>query len=144
MFFRIIFLIVAFLFISIATASASTYAEEASSLRKVLRIDRTIRTSTGDVLREQRNRARLLMTTSTRIGNIWDTWNLVPTTDHTLDYTLTLQKYRLSCEIAAMKAIYTALGYKKTEDQIIATLPLHNKPYNTIDGTWGDPDLEFV
>ena len=144
MFFRIIFLIVAFLFISITTASASTYTEEVSSLRKVLRIDRTIRTSTGDVLREQRNRARLLMTTSTRIGNIWDTWNLVPTTDHTLDYTLTLQKYRLSCEIAAMKAIYTALGYKKTEDQIILTLPLHNKPYNTIDGTWGDPDLEFV
>ena len=43
-----------------------------------------------------------------------------------------------------MKAIYIALGYKKTEDQIIQTLPLHNKPYNTIDGTWGDPDLEFV
>ncbi len=144
MFFRIIFLIVAFLFITINTASASTYTEEVSSLRKVLRIDRTIRSSTGDILREQKARARLLISTSARIGNIWDTWNLVPTTDKTLSYTLTLQQYALSCEIAAMKSIYWALGYPRTEEQIIRTLPFHNKPYNTADGTWGDPDIEFV
>jgi hypothetical protein len=106
MFFRIIFLIVAFLFISITTLSASTYTEEVSALRKVLRIDRTIRTSTGDILREQRNRARLLMSTSANIGTIWNTWNLVPTIDKTLSYTLTLQQYALSCEIAAMKSVY--------------------------------------
>jgi hypothetical protein len=99
-------LVVTLLFVTIPTVSASIFAEESASLKRALRIDRILRTSTGDILREQQIRARLLMSTSVSIEHIWKTWNLVPTTDTTLSYTLTLQKYALSCEIAAMKAVF--------------------------------------
>jgi len=70
------------------------------------------------------------------LSNLIETWNYIPTTDKTLQYNLTLQKYSLSCEIAAMRTVYRAIGHKRTEDQIIATLPFYNKPYDETTGIW--------
>jgi len=113
-------------------------------LKRILRLDETIRTSTGKTLTQKKNRATILKNHQKSLENLIETWNYIPTTDRTLNYTLTLQKYKLSCEIAAMKAIYEALGHKRTEDQIIATLPFYNKPYDETTGIWWDPDKEFV
>jgi Peptidase_C39 like family len=125
-----------------------TYADEridaAWWLGRILKLDHTIRTSTGKTLTQKKQRGIILKNNQRSIANLIETWNYIPTTDRTLDYTLTLQKYKLSCEIAAMKAVYGALGYARTEDQIIATLPFHNKPFNESTGTWWDPDKEFV
>jgi uncharacterized protein YvpB len=113
-------------------------------LDRILKLDHTIRTSTGKALIQKQNHATILKNHQKSLSNLIETLNYIPTTDKTLDYTLTLQKYSLSCEIAAMRAVYRALGYKRTEDQIITTLPFYNKPYDETTGIWWDPDKEFV
>jgi hypothetical protein len=43
-----------------------------------------------------------------------------------------------------MKTVFTALGYPRSEDDIIATLPHHDSPMDLVTGIWWDPDKEFV
>jgi hypothetical protein len=57
------------------------------------------------------------------IATLQRTWNLTPTYDATLRYTPYLQKYNLSCEIAALSMVLSALGYPQSEDSLIADLP---------------------
>ena len=87
-------------------ANALSLEDNAWALSRVIRIDKDIREDTENTLLNKKRRAALLIETSKNIGNLMNTWNLVPTRDKTLDYTLTLQKYKLSCEIAAMKAVF--------------------------------------
>lgn len=145
MFLRISLLFVLLVVLVTPTTYAAVNIEDSAwILNRVLRHDTVIRTNTWDTLHEKRRRGELLTLGSQNIANLLTTWNLIPTTDKTLEYTLTLQKYKLSCEIAAMKAIFGALWYPRTEDQIISTLPHHNKPMDTRNGIWWDPDNEFV
>lgn len=131
-----IFIISLGLFLPLSQIHADEQFDAAWGLKRILRLDETIRTSTGKTLDYKKKRATIIKNNQKSLSNLIETWNYIPTTDRTLDYTLTLQKYKLSCEIAAMKAIYGALGYKRTEDQIIATLPFHNEPFNEANGTW--------
>gem|GEM_PF-5832345 len=57
------------------------------------------------------------------LPNILITWNLKPTLDTTLLYKLELQKYKLSCEISALKTVFTRYGISITEDSIFEKLP---------------------
>ena len=99
-----------FILIGLLLPFSYTHADEqfdaAWGLKRILRLDETIRTSTGKTLAQKKNRATILKNHQTSIANLIETWNYIPTTDKTLEYRLTLQKYKLSCEIAAMKAIY--------------------------------------
>ena len=123
---------------------ADEYTNTASWLKRLLRLDQSIRASTSSSIDKKQKRATIIKNNIEDIENLVHTWNYVPTTDKTLSYTLTLQKYKLSCEIAAMKAIYGGLRYPRSEDEIIKTLPVHNAPYDKVNGTWWDPDKEFV
>lgn len=136
-------------FLGFFAATYVAYGQEsltdtAWSLKRVLWIDAAIRTGSGNMIDMKKKRAELLYRSEINIKNIFETWNYIPTTDRTTGYTLTLQKYRLSCEIAAMKSVFWALGYPRTEDEIIHTLPHHNKPMDKSTGIWWDPDTEFV
>lgn len=57
-----------------------------------------------------------------------------PTLDTTLRYTPYLQKYALSCEIAALYMVLHALGSSETEDSLISRLPIEPRAYS--DGIW--------
>lgn len=87
-------------------ANALSLEDNAWALSRVMRLDQDIREDSKNSLLNKKRRAALLIETSKNIGNLMNTWNLVPTTDKTLEYTLTLQKYKLSCEIAAMKTVF--------------------------------------
>lgn len=145
MFSRILVSFIVSLGVFLPSVSASVQLEDTAwSMKRVLKLDETIRSGSGRSIIEKKRRWELLAGVSKNINTIYTTWNLIPTTDKTLEYTLTLQKYKLSCEIAAMKAVFWALGYPRSEDYIIRTLPHHNKPMNQESGIWWDPDKEFV
>jgi hypothetical protein len=131
-----VFILVVGISLPLTYTHANEQFDAAWGLGRILKLDETIRTSTGTTLIQKKNRAMILKNHQKSLSNLIETWNYIPTTDKTLGYTLTLQKYSLSCEIAAMKAVYRALGYKRTEDQIIATLPFYDKPYNETTGIW--------
>ncbi len=57
---------------------------------------------------------------------------------------LSLQRYRLSCEIAATRIALSALGRQMSEDQILSRLSFSSIDPLGSDGVWGDPDLGFV
>lgn len=117
---------------------APTIDIDASSkaFTRILEIDTTVRTSTGNLRPLQMARGRILISEAKRLTNGLSTWNLIPTTDKTLAYTLTLQKYKLSCEINVLKTILEALGYPHTEDDIIRTLPHYNLPLDSVNNVW--------
>lgn len=59
-----------------------------------------------------------------------------PTLDVSTRYRLTLQKYKLSCEIAALRMIIEAVTRKPiSEDTIIASLPVFPGKLSS-DGIW--------
>ena len=136
MYLRIFILCLVFFSTAYSTYGQETLSDTAWSLGRVLKLDHIIRTDTGSTLDEKKKRSALLYRSQENIKNIFDTWNTVPTTDRSLEYILTLQKYRLSCEIAAMTTVLEHIGYPHTEDEIIATLPHHNKPYDKKTGIW--------
>ena len=69
-------------------------------------------------------------------------WGIRPTLDITWLYEPYIQKYSLSCEIAAVKMVMQSLGTKKTEEAIIKKIPVFSWPMTN--GVWWDPDQEFV
>jgi hypothetical protein len=67
-----------------------------------------------------------------------------PTLDISSGYSFALQKYKLSCEIAALRMILNAITKESyTEEQIFRGLPIYAAPLSW-NGIWGDPDKEFV
>lgn len=123
---------------------AANLGDTAWWLKRILRLDETIRNSTIKTQAPKKNRAIILQNNQESLGNLIETWNYIPTTDNTLDYTFSLQKYKLSCEIAAIKIVLSGLWYHKEEDEIIKELPHHNKAMDTELWIWWDPDREFV
>ncbi len=76
------------------------------------------------------------------------TWNIRfrsrPMLDTSSSYRFFLQKYNLSCEIAALRMLLeSARWIIVTEEEIIQVLPRYTQPL-TGSGVWGDPDREFV
>lgn len=66
-----------------------------------------------------------------------------PTLDMTWKYRLSLQKYNLSCEIAAIRIIMETITKKViSEDEIFSHLPTF--PGEKKWDIWGDPDMYFV
>lgn len=66
-----------------------------------------------------------------------------PTLDMTRKYRLFLQKYNLSCEIAALRIVLETISKKTiTEDEIFSNLPTF--PGEKQGDIWGDPDRYFV
>lgn len=68
---------------------------------------------------------------------------LRPTVDRSMGYHFRIQQYKLSCEIAALQIVLSALGIVVTEDDIIASIPQYPYIYAS-GGIWGDPDIQFV
>ena len=67
-----------------------------------------------------------------------------PTFDISPLYDLTLQKYKLSCEIAAMRMVIESLTpIKISEEMIFSSLRIQDGPLSP-EGIWGDPDIGFV
>ena len=67
-----------------------------------------------------------------------------PTFDISSVYKLSLQRYKLSCEIAAMKMLIDSLSPTRTSEELIfASLPRFAWPLSR-DRIWWDPDEEFV
>ncbi len=66
-----------------------------------------------------------------------------PHIDRSLMYRLHIQKYSLSCEVAALQIIMSALGMQVSEDDIFSQIPQYPFPYAS-GGIWWDPDHEFV
>ena len=59
-------------------------------------------------------------------------------------YTLVLQKYKLSCEVAWLRMMLESLTHVSfDEDTIIASLPTFPEPLGS-GGIWWDPESEFV
>lgn len=66
-----------------------------------------------------------------------------PTLDITRKYRLFLQKYNLSCEIAALRIVLENITKKTiTEDEIFLNLPTFSGEKKG--DIWGDPDRYFV
>ncbi|GAB0175039.1 MAG: hypothetical protein HHAS10_09180 [Candidatus Altimarinota bacterium] len=69
--------------------------------------------------------------------------SLKPTVDVSDRYKLSLQKYLLSCEIAALRMVVEVLSSKYiSEEDIMREIPQFVAPYKN--GIWGDPEKEFV
>ncbi len=60
---------------------------------------------------------------------------LRPTVDRSLSYRLRIQKYSLSCEIAALRIILNSLGIDRSEDDILSNIPQFPFAYSS-DGIW--------
>ena len=116
----------------------ASLATHVNSLRAILTID-----VWGDIsLLESSRRANLLTGVISDIASLERIWNLRPTFDTTLLYRPYFQKYKLSCETAALSMILLSLGVMKSEDALIARLPFFPSP--NIEWIWWDPDKEFV
>lgn len=70
-------------------------------------------------------------------------WHLIPTYDVSKRYTPYIQKYKLSCEIAAIKMVMDTIGKPVSEDDIIFRIPVFSWSYSS-GGIWGNPEKEFV
>lgn len=68
--------------------------------------------------------------------------SLSPTGSIKLNVPMVRQKYRLSCESAALSAAISYLAYPVTEEEILKHMPF-DKTLKTKD-IWGDPDIGFV
>ncbi len=69
-------------------------------------------------------------------------WSKRPSLDTTHLYTPYIQKYSLSCEIAAVKMILWSLWKRRSEEAIYQSIP--HTPWALSWGLWWDPDKEFV
>jgi hypothetical protein len=74
-----------------------------------------------------------------RTANVW---RYTPTYDMTRRYTPYLQKYALSCELAALSILLGSIWVPTSEDAIYRSIPRDMRIY--ADGVWWDPDREFV
>lgn len=119
-----------------ATWSSITLVH-AKKLEKILELDSITLTKIRKV---QRN--NIFAGIASDLWVLRSTWSLRPTVDVTLRYTPYLQKYALSCEIAALTMILKSLWSPRSEDQIISRLPHFPEAFSW--GIWWDPDREFV
>ncbi len=127
-----------FLFSNFASAEEGIPTlSQAKKLQSILKLDTESLTRT---LRTKRN--NLFLWATKDIEKLRRIWSLKPTFDATLRYTPYLQKYALSCEIAALSIILQWLGSSRTEDDIIANIRMSPAAYSG--GIWWDPDREFV
>jgi uncharacterized protein YvpB len=69
-------------------------------------------------------------------------WWMRPTLDTTSLYTPYIQKYTLSCEIAAVRMIMESFWKRYSEESIYRSIP--RSPGVLSWGIWWDPDEEFV
>ena len=69
-------------------------------------------------------------------------WSLRPTLDTTYLYDPYIQKYPLSCEIAAVRMVMQSLGTRRSEESLIRKIPY--SPTYLTGWIWWDPDEEFV
>lgn len=86
-----------------------------------------------------------IMDTATKIYKTFPIPERMRTTyDISSKYWFLIQKYRLSCEIAAVRMVMKSLVPSDvTEDDIIAKLRIMPGPLSS-DGVWWDPDIGFV
>ena len=137
---RFLFLFFIFFFLFSNFASAEEWTPtlfHAKRLQSILELDTEALTRT---LRIKRN--NLFFWATKDIEKLRRIWSLRPTFDTTLRYTPYLQKYALSCEIAALSMILQWLGSPRSEDDIIANMQIFPTAYSG--GIWWDPDREFV
>ncbi len=72
----------------------------------------------------------------------WFRWEITLDISHRYDFSL--QKYKLSCEIAAVRMIIEGLTDRTiSEDEIISKIRVQNEPLSP-EGIWWDPDIGFV
>lgn len=69
-------------------------------------------------------------------------WSKRPTLDTTHLYTPYIQKYSLSCEIAAVRMVMESFGKRRSEESIIKKIPHY--PGELSWWIWWDPEVEFV
>ncbi len=69
-------------------------------------------------------------------------WWIRPTLDITVAYDPYIQKYSLSCEIAAVRMVMQSLWTRRSEESIFNQIPKY--PWPMRNGVWWDPDQEFV
>jgi Peptidase_C39 like family len=110
---------------------------QAKKLIQILSLDKRELTKQIEIKR------RILLSWLVRdFSSLARTWSLKPTYDSISRYTPHLQKYALSCEIAALEMVLRSLGSDETEDTIIARMPFFE--WSLTGGIWWDPDREFV
>ena len=129
-FFLIILSITSFLYSQsevYASGSVSSF-QYSKSLRTLLEIDRSPSSDLEDL-----RRIRILDTLDHSLSVV-NLWNQKPTFDMTLTYVPYLQKYSLSCEIAALHMVLRRSGVTESEDALIARLPFSLEAYTG--GVW--------
>ena len=138
---RFFFILLGILFsFSFYWVSAETWElslSHSKKLQKILELDSRVMDKISKI---QRN--NLLQGVFKDIEMLRYTWRLKPTFDTTLRYMPYLQKYSLSCEIAALAMVLSSLWSPQTEDELIAKIPHFPEVYTG--GIWWDPDKEFV
>ena len=74
--------------------------------------------------------------------DFWFRWEISLDISHRYDFSL--QQYKLSCEIVAIRMIIEGLTDRTiTEDEIISKIKVHSEPLSK-EGIWWDPDIGFV
>ncbi|MBP9812791.1 hypothetical protein KBC86_05385 [Candidatus Gracilibacteria bacterium] len=115
------------------------------TITRIMRINKEVKNNPKNLLLDEIYRRRDIYT---RYGKSLYRYleirnNYKPTLDVSGRYKLYLQKYLLSCEIAALRIIVEAVSGKfLTEEIIISEIPHFREAYK--DGVWGDPEMEFV
>lgn len=88
-------------------------------------------------------RKQLIQNIQNKYSFIPKVWWLIPTYDTTTQYTPYIQKYKLSCEIAAVKMIMNSWDINVSEEDVFYRIPIFSWVYQSW-GIWGDPEKEFV
>jgi uncharacterized protein YvpB len=76
------------------------------------------------------------------LDNYLSRMNLTPTGGIKLNITYLHQKYRLSCEAAALATVLNFYNISVSEEDIIKQMPFDKTKKNK--KTWGDPEIGFV
>lgn len=73
--------------------------------------------------RNVETRTELIQSIKQKYSFVPYVWSLIPTYDITIKYKPYIQRYKLSCEIAATKMVMESLGTHTTEDDILYRIP---------------------
>ena len=147
-FFLFILALIFVLKVDAASSDSFTWEVETKfqqTVNRIIRINKEVKNNPKNILLDEIYRRR---DTYTRYAKSLYRYleirnNFKPTIDVSEKYKLSLQKYLLSCEIAALRIIVEAVSWKYlTEEIIIKELPHFNEPYKA--GIWWDPEKEFV
>lgn len=124
---------------------APPYGNVGKQLMQIYQIDH--RLQFGDISASMRENLKGLREKTTRIVGessilLENAWKKPPTFDATRKYVSYIQKYHLSCEIAAVKMVLESMGKRISEDAIYAGIPRYSEALSG--SLWGHPDVEFV